>query len=652
MNGDYNQAITNYLKAAEIYQAFSPITYANEIWCVASGYQSWGNQRQAEYYFRKVLRMNKRHVRDKGVTAHFRIAQMERARGRLLETKLHLDSAETYMCKLSPDHQMIINLERGLLHLESGDNQKALAYITHVQRQNERYKLPVYSTRGEFEVDYALYLYYRKNRRPEKAGFFLEQALDNARRIQANHLRLKYLKELVAFYSNHDNNHAIRYFRAYNTLNDSIAAAANEHNVSYYESVLQEKDFRRNQAVKDALAQAELSKKKRENIYLGLGLALLLLITLTTAFFLRFTQRSKKHLEQQKLRAEQAERYKQQFLANMSHEIRTPMNAVLGMTHLLLDTPVSPRQQAYLTAIRHSSENLLVIINDILDLSKLEAGKMELEQVAFRITDVVQQVAETMRFKAEEKGLLLLTDISHHVPPVVIGDPGRLYQVLINLVGNAIKFTQKGKVRLLADQTEQGTCFRVADTGIGIPEDKLHKLFEAFTQADAGTTRQYGGTGLGLSISKTLVELHGGHITVKSEEGAGAEFSFVIPYKAGTEAMLPQEAQPVNHASLRGIRVLVAEDNEYNQVVVVDSLHNLVKDVQIEVAENGKIALQKLEAHDYDVILMDANMPKWTAWKPRAASARSSPNRSATFPSLPSPPACSQPISRSASKPA
>ena len=299
----------------------------------------------------------------------------------------------------------------------------------------------------------------------------------------------------------------------------------------------------------------------------------------------------------------------------MSHEIRTPMNAVLGMTNLVLETPLSRKQKKYLEAINKSSQNLLVIINDILDLSKLEAGKMELERIPFNIEDSIQQIKDTLRFNAEEKGLKLITIISDDVPRFLMGDPSRLNQILINLAGNAIKFTEKGSVKILVenDTAIKGAVkFRIIDSGIGIPPEKLNLLFQSFQQVDSSTSRKYGGTGLGLTISKTLVELQSGKISMKSELGKGSEFHFFIPYENATEESFKvlENSKLTDKASLDGIRILVAEDYEYNQIVLRDTLEHLIKNVKIDIAENGKIAINKLEQNEYDLILMDIHMPE------------------------------------------
>ncbi len=316
-----------------------------------------------------------------------------------------------------------------------------------------------------------------------------------------------------------------------------------------------------------------------------------------------------------KERAEKSERAKHLFLANMSHEIRTPMNAIKGMTDILIRRNPNEDQKEYLEGIKQSSDSLLVIINDILDISKIEAGKVELEQETFSVNDMVNNVHTIMKFKAEEKGLELIKDIpSENLN--VRGDATRLRQILINLIGNAIKFTEKGLVTTTLKSEQTGETlnlhFTVSDTGIGIDPDRMDRIFESFEQAYSDTSRKFGGTGLGLSISKKLVELYNGKIWVESEKGKGSHFHFIIPCSvaAPKAKVMPVEDAHANIAdAIKGIRILLVEDNAFNVVVAQEELEDAIEGVSVEVAENGLLALEKLKSSAFDIILMDVQMP-------------------------------------------
>ncbi|MFZ4704633.1 MAG: ATP-binding protein [Bacteroidales bacterium] len=322
-------------------------------------------------------------------------------------------------------------------------------------------------------------------------------------------------------------------------------------------------------------------------------------------------RKQKEEAESQRTKAEKSEQFKQQFLANMSHEIRTPMNAVMGMTNLVLGTHLEEKQKFYLEGIKKSSDNLLHIINDILDLSKIEAGKMELEQIDFSITGLIDQVKQTLNHRADEKGLELITMIKSDVSDVVIGDPVRLNQVLINLTGNAIKFTEKGSVSIEVTKEKEGIRFAIVDTGIGIPEDKLQTVFESFSQANASDTRKYGGTGLGLSISRQLVGMMGSHISIESKEGYGTTFSFSVNFEKGSAERLEQRItleQSVDGSILDGLKILITDDNEYNRIVARDTLKSQAN-VEISEAKDGKEAIDLVGKILFDIILMDVQMP-------------------------------------------
>ncbi|UOG77465.1 response regulator (plasmid) [Hymenobacter tibetensis] len=321
-------------------------------------------------------------------------------------------------------------------------------------------------------------------------------------------------------------------------------------------------------------------------------------------------------LRHAKLAAESAVRAREIFLANMSHEIRTPMNAILGMSQLLAKTPLTPTQNSYQQAISTSAENLLVIINDILDLSKLEAGKMVLEQVGFSPAQLLQQVEQTLHYKAAEAGLTLRTQSPSQLPAVLLGDPHRIVQVLLNLTGNAIKFTEKGQVVVSCDvtSTDEGTAeirFQVTDTGVGIDSAFLARIFQEFSQEDASVTRKFGGTGLGLSICRNLVKLMDSELQVTSQKQHGTEVQFTLRLPVGTATdLLPQALLPADsslYQELRYKHVLLVEDNHFNRQIAKTFLQHA--HVQVTEAEHGAQAVALAQEQPFDVILMDIQMP-------------------------------------------
>jgi PAS domain S-box-containing protein len=316
-----------------------------------------------------------------------------------------------------------------------------------------------------------------------------------------------------------------------------------------------------------------------------------------------------------KEQAEESSKAKESFLTNMSHEIRTPMNAILGMCGQLKKTVLNDKQLFYLETVHTAAEDLLIVINDILDISKIEAGELGLEAIGFRMKDVLSRVIRVMGHKAEEKGIRLSWSQDGSIHPVLIGDPYRLNQVLLNLVSNAVKFTHRGSVLIecrangpLNVGESQCIQIRVKDTGIGMSQLFIDRLFDKFSQEDISVTRKYGGTGLGMSISRQLVELMKGQIQVRSRKGEGTEMLLTIPFLRGEESDLKQEDKTIaDFAIFEGKRILLAEDNEINRLIATTVLGNY--GAAIDVAVNGLEALEMLHHTHYDLVLMDVQMP-------------------------------------------
>ncbi len=376
----------------------------------------------------------------------------------------------------------------------------------------------------------------------------------------------------------------------------------------------------------------ERSNRNSESIFLALIVLLCVILALLAAIIKNQRARNKIAGELEKAlliaesameKAQESTRLKETFLANMSHEIRTPMNAIMGFSEILSKGKLNEKETQYVSMIKLAGRNLLVIINDILDISKIEAGMMSFEERVFSVREIFKSLSVMLKGNIKEKKLDLLFTCNEDVSDWLLGDPLRLTQVIINLAGNAIKFTQAGNISVGCKvlSNENGTVlleFSVTDTGIGIPKDKLEHIFERFRQAEDQTTRKYGGSGLGLSIAKQLVELQHGSLSVKSELNSGSVFSFCIPYKESVEKLGEKIVSEGKYSmkELGKLNILLVEDNPLNIILITSlfSEHNL----KLQIAENGSLGVERLRTDDFNIILMDMEMPVMNGYEATA----------------------------------
>ncbi len=540
-----------------------------------------------------------------------------------VQAKIYVDSAMYFMKnvkKCEECYNIAKTISAGIKNL-SGHFSEALKDLNEVEYFSKE-------ENGGFKLEHNFFI--------EKANAFMglkryDEAINTINASEDTEVTLfgttsdQYDILVNAYEAKGDYKKALENYKLYVQVEDSLAVWRNGSEVTRLEL---ESEFTQQQLQSQLDFQTKLNRQKStKNWILFLGISTFL-IALGLYFRLRYTRKTQKLLQQkneiieaEKEKALASEKAKHQFLANMSHEIRTPMNAIKGMIDILIRRNPNKDQKEYLDAIKQSSDSLLVIINDILDISKIEAGKITLEHEPFSVNDLVDNVHTIMQFKAEEKGLQLKKDMPTERMNVT-GDDTRLRQILINLIGNAIKFTEKGVVKTTIKldivDNKVNLHFIVSDTGIGIDEAYLDKIFKSFEQAYSDTSRKFGGTGLGLSISKKLVELHNGKIWVESEPGKGSQFHFILAYDlAETYTQDFQSEHTDNNIAekLKGISILLVEDNQFNAIVAQEELEDAIEGVTVEVAENGVIALEKLKSSHFDIILMDVQMPTMNGYE-------------------------------------
>lgn len=517
------------------------------------------------------------------------------------------DTALEYALKCLPIFEKYQNTTRlmdiyntlGDIYFKKEDYNKALFYFN--TNKNLAEQDSVYQALALCGVGKVLY----KQEKYDEANEYLEKAMEEAEKID------NVESEIIAnFYfgklniTNHNYRLALQHLeKAYDLARDT----SRKHDLmSIHESLSQIYDMMGN--IPKAFSHLKQYEQLKEEIFQQ-----------ATLNKLRNLQ-IKNQIEVAKKEKEVAEKtaaLKQQFMANMSHEIRTPMNAIVGITRLLQEKNPREDQVRYLNAIKQSADNLLIIINDILDFSKIEAGKIIIEHFPFSLRDIIDNIKEMMDIKAQEKKLDVVYMVDDSIPDQLKGDATRITQILVNLIGNAIKFTEKGGVEIKVENegilnNEVQLKISIKDSGIGISKDYVDKIFESFTQAGTDTARKYGGTGLGLTISKQLVDLMNGKIYVESQPNVGTTFFVEIKFVIAKNQKVIKKEEDISQevmAKLNKTRVLLVEDNEFNQLVAEDTLKDLLPNIELDTAENGAIAVEKISQKNYDIVLMDIQMP-------------------------------------------
>ena len=459
---------------------------------------------------------------------------------------------------------------------------------------------------------YELGILNREIGQEEQALVFFRNSLTLATDVGLKEYITKGYQILSEVYvKNHDYENAYRFLKLVNAIKGVSE-------ISELETQIQnQKILRENQMLKQREdMRDEQDERKRERFTLLLVIVVLLCISLAYLFFVnQQKQKVNNELVEAKVNAEVSEKEKEKFLTYTSHEIRTPLNAVVGVTQLLEQTDLDQKQKGYLTTIKGSANNILHIVNDVLDLSKIESGTIELESVDVDLKSIINNIITTMIFKLHNKDVKLVDEYDVGIPKNLKGDPVRLNQVILNLTDNAVKFTRSGeiklKVQLVSETTKEAKVkFEVSDTGKGIRQSSLKQIFNRYEQETIHTTRNYGGTGLGLPITKQLVELMGGKIQVNSTYGKGTSFEFEIVFKRFQE-----KAQSPKVEQIKDIKILYVDDNQLNRELFYDLVNDGAKEVKVELAEDAKAAIRCLKSNSYDIILLDIQMPRMDGYE-------------------------------------
>jgi signal transduction histidine kinase/CheY-like chemotaxis protein len=617
--GNYEQALDHYSRSQKINEEIgNKRGTASSLHSIGVIYQDQRDYSKALGYYSRSLNIFEELGNKGGIASTLNtIGYLYQSQSDYLQAINHYNRSLKFMEEIGYQHGLATVLNNlGALHKEQGDYIQAM---THFSRSLKIHKEMGHKKETAYTLDNIGSIFREQGNYPQAISYG-ERALRRVREMGDLKILQNVTRNLYKSYKATGRSaSALEMHELYISTRDSLKSEENQKATIRFE--FEQKALRDSLAQVEASLQQELAfqeqlhqKDQSRNAILAFGLIALIL---AVGFYARnrFVQRTNAQLKAAKSRAERSEAVKEQFLANMSHEIRTPMHAISGMIKILERNEHAKAQKVFLDAMHKSSDNLIVLLNDILDLSKIEAGKLDVEKIPMQPAEVMDTVEKILRYKAEEKSLSFSFEIDESVPNWVMGDPTRLNQILTNLAANAIKFTEKGSVSISLNKKNDFLLYEVRDTGIGIAEDKLLSVFDAFEQAEGSTTRRFGGTGLGLSISRQLVELMGGNIWAESKVGKGSAFFISLPLIAvegevTDKQSLSEEQIMEMGTALSSKRILLAEDNQFNQMIAADDLEYYAQGIQVDIVENGRLALEKTKSGEYDLILMDVQMPE------------------------------------------
>ncbi len=628
--GKYKYAIERYFRSLQLFESMGDEKgIANECTNIGLIYQYEKNYKKADRYFQRALHLSTKINYENGIAN-----ALNNIGTNYLEQGLYDEALPCYQKVLefdlkSGNKQNIASTYNniGMIYTAQKKYAEAWDYLTRAEKLKAEEKNYI-SLANTFNNMAELLI---NTKHFDEAKSYLDRSAALADKYSFKSSTLENLNNYYKLYHAQNNSaKALEYFQRYIVIKDSVSGAENSLMIANLQSQYDLEKANAELVVKSTQIESESRVIK---IAVGAGI-LLIILSMVLYFNLRtkrklynslreqqeeimFTnellKRKNEEVEKQKVKAEEAAKVKSEFLSMMSHEMRTPLNAIIGVSNLLIQDEPKDSQLENLDVLKlSSSQNMLVLINDVLNLSKLEEGKMEMEKIDFDLVKLMFSIQEMFLVKAHEKGVFLQTSIDKKIPHIVKGDPLRLNQVISNLVSNAVKFTDRGKVSIDVKEIESTPDFNriefsVSDTGIGIPKDKQSLIFESFIQAENSTTRKYGGTGLGLSISKKLLETVNSELTLESEMGKGSRFSFVLTFEKASAGERENVKKVIDVSKLRHKKVLIAEDNSVNAMVLRQFLARW--EMENEFVINGEGTIEKMKSNNFDIILMDLHMP-------------------------------------------